>query len=242
MKKTLLEITQSILSDMDSEEVNSISDSTEALQVASVVRDTFENITTNRDVPEHRELLKLTAASDSDFPTHFQYGDRVTNIENVWYETSDGYYKEIPWKDPMDFLVLTDKAQGEDVQTVYDKSGGTKIRIRNSKSPDFYTSFDDTWIVMNSFDNTVDSTLQSSKVRAYGLVYPVFSLTDAYVPDLDDKMFPYLVAESKSVCMSLFKGGPDAKIEQAARRQSFRLQSETRNTCQKVKRPNYGRS
>lgn len=241
MKKTLLEITQSILSDMDSEDVNSISDSSEALQVANVVRDTFYNIVTNREVPEHKELLKLTAASNSEFPTHFRYGDSVTNIETVWYEASDGYYQEIKWKDPLDFLSLTDKSNGEDVQVVTDKNGGTKLRIRNTQNPSFYTSFDDNWIVMNSFDNTVDTTLQSSKVRAYGVVYPTFSVTDGFTPDLDEKMFPYLIAESKSVCMSLFKGGPDIKIEQAARRQSFRLQNEMLNTCQKPKRPNYGR-
>ena len=40
MKTTLLQIVQSILSDMDSEEVNSISDTTEAQQIASVVEDT----------------------------------------------------------------------------------------------------------------------------------------------------------------------------------------------------------
>jgi hypothetical protein len=36
MKRTLLEMVQSILSDMDSEDVNSISDTNEAEQIASV--------------------------------------------------------------------------------------------------------------------------------------------------------------------------------------------------------------
>ena len=44
MRNTLLEMVQSILSDMDSENVNSISDSVEAQQVASVIEDTFFNI------------------------------------------------------------------------------------------------------------------------------------------------------------------------------------------------------
>ena len=41
IKKNLLEIVQNILSDMDSQEVNSISDSIEAMQVAQIVETTF---------------------------------------------------------------------------------------------------------------------------------------------------------------------------------------------------------
>jgi len=37
MKMTLLEMVQNILSDMDSEEINSISDSNEAEQIAKVI-------------------------------------------------------------------------------------------------------------------------------------------------------------------------------------------------------------
>ncbi len=54
MKRTLLEMTQSILSDMDSEAVNSISDTVEAQQIASVVEDTYYNIVAARKIPEHK--------------------------------------------------------------------------------------------------------------------------------------------------------------------------------------------
>ena len=56
MKKTLLELVQSILSDMDSEPVNSISDSIEAEQIASVIEDTYFNFISAREIPEHRQL------------------------------------------------------------------------------------------------------------------------------------------------------------------------------------------
>ena len=50
MKKTLLQIVQNILSDLDSEDVNSISDTVEAMQIARVVENTFYNIVATRDV------------------------------------------------------------------------------------------------------------------------------------------------------------------------------------------------
>jgi len=240
MKKTLLQIVQSILSDMDSEDVNSLSDSIEAQQVASIVEDTYFNIIATRDIPEHYELLKLTAASDSEFPTHFHYPTQCKEIQTLWYEDKNGDYREITWCEPMDFIRKTDQV-GEDYDTVLDKNGGTKLRILNNQDPSFYTSFDDEWVVLNSYDSTVDTTLQSSKVRAYGVVYPTFQRTDSFVPDLDNTMFPYLIAESKSVAMSLLKGQSDPKIEQAARRQQSYVQNDMYKTKRPTKWSNYCR-
>lgn len=237
---TLLQIVQSILNDMDSEAVNSIGDTAEALQVASVVRDTFLNIVTTRDVPEHQELLKVNAASDLDYPTHFEYPEDVRTIVKLWYENSDGVYKEIKWVNPLDFVYLTDNTVSDYV-TVFDKNAGTKLRIANNQDPRFYTSFDNKWIVMNSYDSDVDNTLQESKIRAYGVKTPTFLIEDGHVPDLNDVWQPYLLAESKAVAMDLFKGGASPKIEQAARRQKAYI----RNDREKSKRQNnwsaYGR-
>ena len=61
MKSNLLQIVQSILSDMDSEDVNTISDTVEAQQVASVVEDTYFNIIAARDIPEHNKLIPLVS-------------------------------------------------------------------------------------------------------------------------------------------------------------------------------------
>lgn len=239
-KKTLLEIVQSILSDMDSEDVNSISDSVEAMQVASIVRDTYFNIITTREVPEHKELLKLTALSDTDYPTHMSFPENVRNIEKLWYEDSDGDYQEITYLDPMDFLSKTDH-KTDNYDTVLDKNGSTKIRVGNNEDPRYYTSFDDTYVVFNSYDSAVEDTLQSSKVRAYGTMIPSFSLSDTYTPDIDIDYFPYLIAESKSVAMSLLKGGADPKIDQAARRQKSYIQNDRYKTEKKDNRPRYGR-
>ena len=49
MKYTLLAIVQEILSDMDSDEVNSIDDTVESQQVASIVRSAYMAIMSNRN-------------------------------------------------------------------------------------------------------------------------------------------------------------------------------------------------
>lgn len=222
MKKTLIEIVKDILTAMDSEEVDSIADTVEADQVATLCGVVFYNVITERDLPENEELLKLTAASDSNFPTHFRYPDNVTNITDIWYKDSDGRYQEVCWKNWKTFLQDTD-GLGSDYDTVLDKNGGTDIRIQNNKRPQWYTSFDDDWIVMDSYESDVESTLQASKIRAYGLVRPTFTKTDTWTPDFDEELFPYYVAECTSMCMSLLSGGSDPKIEQSARRQKTHI-------------------
>ena len=125
----------------------------------------------------------------------------------------------------------------------FHKNGTTNLRIRLDKMPDYWTMFDDYYIVMDSLDQTYDSTLQASKVRAMATVTPVFDDTDdSYVPDLDANYFPLLLNESKSVAFSLLKGGSDPKIEQAARRQRTRIQNDVYNVVKSRSLSKYGRT
>ena len=242
MKQNLISIVKSILSDMDSEDVNSIDDSVEALQVASIVKDTFNNLIATREVPETNRLLKLAAASDNQFPTHFQYGEDVKEVQKVWYTNRDGSYYEVHWREPLDFLNLTDSAYNQNVLVSYDKRAGTTLNIRTDADPRYYTSFDQNWIVMDSYDSLRDNSLQESKTRAYGTMYPRFEISDHYVPDLEATMFPYLVAEAKSTAMSLLKGQSDPKVEQNARRQKNYIQNDKFRTKKHPYIVAYGRS
>jgi hypothetical protein len=245
MKTTLLSLVQSILSDMDSEAVNSISDTVEAQQVASVIEDTYYNIISNRDIPELKRIINLTSLSDNTRPTHFKYPANVKQLEEVRYNTAttgNVTYSVIPYIEPLEFLARqgSDESIGSFVQ-VPDVDTSAVFLIFNDRMPSYYTSFDDEHIVFNAYDASIDTILQASKTMAYGTVYPVFSIADNFEPHLDDNMMPYLLAESKSVCFSLFKSGSDPKVEQAARRLKSYVQNDMYRSKQINKRPHYGR-
>lgn len=243
MRRTLLSMTQSILSDMDSEGVNSISDTVEAMQVASVIEDTFYNIIIARDIPEHRQLVKLVSLSDNTRPTHFTYPSNTRKLEEIRYNTSTSsisQYSLVHFVEPDVFLDrMSDSANN--VMSVLDVNSGTKLFIRTDVAPTYYTSFDDDRIVMNSYDASVESSLKTSKTRAFGYIIPTFSQTDDFEPDLDDVMLPYLLAEAKSTCFSLFKSGVDPKVDQAARRLKSYVQNDMYKTKKENQRPKYGR-
>lgn len=242
MKRTLLQIVQNILSDMDSEDVNSISDSVEATQVASVVRDVYFNMVSTRMIPEHKQLTKLTSLSSSARPTHFKIPDSVKIIDSLHYNisTTGGVsFRELKYLEPLLFLTLN--SEGDSSVVVYDVKGNTPILIRNDDMPTYFTSFDDEHIIMDSFDSSYSQTLTEVNTQAYCQKIPDFTVIDDFTPDVDDVLFPYLIAESKSTCFSLFKSGVDQKIEQAARRQKSYVQNDIYRIHQENKRPKYGR-
>src|SRR6056297_1872171 len=110
-KYTLLEMVQKVLSDMDAEPVNSIGDTTESDQIASIIEDTFYVMITNRIIPEHNSLIKLTALSSTSYPTHIRYPTNTNNITGVWYDKSDDdsfEYKTVEWMEPVEFLEMVD--------------------------------------------------------------------------------------------------------------------------------------
>ena len=240
MKTTLLQLVQSILNDMDSESVNNLSDTIEAQQIASVVEDTYYNIIAAREIPEHNKLMTLTAMGDSAKPTHFKYPSNTKHVERVEYNVgtaADKDFKVIPFVDPVVFLDRMD----EDALLVETYEGNLDLFVSTDQPPSYYTSFDDEYIIMDSYDSSVDGSLQASKIRAFGSTYPTFSQTDSFEPDLDNTLMPLLLAESKSACFSLFKGGSDPKVEQAARRLKSYVQNDQYKTKRANAKPSYGR-
>jgi len=243
MKMTLLSIVQKTLNDMDSEDVNSISDTLEAMQIANIVEDVYFSLIAAEEVPSLKELIKLTALSDSAYPTHFKYPTNVKNFEAVYYNVAtDGtvQYREIKFLEPLDFIQLTDN-QSSGFTAVADKNAGTTLFIRNDTMPTYYTTFDETYMVFDSYDSATEATLQESKTRAYGTKYPTFTISDTFVPDLEAPMFPLLLAEVKAQAFSLFKPGVDPKIEQNARRLRAFLQNDKHKTKRGNKLHGYGR-
>ena len=239
---------QNILSDMDSEEVNSITDSNEAEQIAKVVENTYFAMIATRFIPEHSQTLKLTSFSSSARPTHFSFPARVKKIEFLDYNVSKSVggveYERLTYLEPDQFFALSDgrDSLASNVKQVADVEADSTLLIRNDVMPKYYTSFDDENVVLDAYMSTVDSILTSAKTRAYGTKYPTFNVSsDVFTPDIDDVMFPYFLAEAKSTAMSLFKTGTDPKVEQVARRQKVYVQNDKYKVNRGRPHNNYGR-
>lgn len=244
-KMTLLEMVQNILSAMDSDEVNSIGDTVEALQVAEVVRETYDELFSNVNAPSHDTLVQLEPLSDVNRPNYLRLQDAIKEIKWIKYDyrTDDETdYQDIEYLSPESFLQTLINRRGQGSTTEITDFSGAKLYVFNDANPTYWTTFDNEYIVFDSFNSEVESSLQASKSLAWGQVHPAFNLDDDFIPDLDAELFPMFLAEAKSVCFLNFKQSPSPKEEQRVKRQRVRNQNNRwRMNQRKYDGPNYGR-
>lgn len=248
-KYTLLEIVSDILSDMDSDYVDSINDTDEATQVAQIVRTTYQAMMSNRNWPHTARLINITPSADNDRPTHMRIETPFKELISIFYNchrTIDDRidYRQMKYLDPDAFLRFVNQRNSTDADTniIIDPSG-IQLLILNNKAPSYFTSFDDTNIVFDSYDSGVDSSLQSSKTQARAYIIPPFEMQDDFIPDLPDEAFSALIEEAKSKAMFKLKQVQDIKAEQEANRQQRWLSRKSWRVHEKDIYPfNYGRN
>lgn len=83
--QTLLTMVQNILSEMSSDEVNSISDTTESLQVANIVQTKFYDIIARGTFPLDNQLFQLNPSNDSTKPTLMLVPAGIGQIQWIKY-------------------------------------------------------------------------------------------------------------------------------------------------------------
>lgn len=247
MSKTLLAMTQSILSDMSGDDVNSIFDTEEAEQVARIIVSTYEAMMSNTNWRHTRRLTSLTSFSDNTKPTHFDVPETIKEIVSINYDKIKNgetrkQFREVLYQEPDDFLrrLNTRDNTSSFIQTVTDPSGVTLL-ISNNKAPEWYTSFNDVDIVMDSFDSDVESTLQSSKLQVLAYVMPSFTLSDDSVPDLPVDAYAQLVEESTARCQWKNREFQDITAINEAGRQRRWNSRKSWKVGGSTKYPNYGR-
>jgi hypothetical protein len=254
MKRTLLDMTQDILSSLDSDEVNSIGDTTESLQVANIIKNTWWNIVSRAELPEHFDMFGLDASTDIVLPVLMLKPSNVDNIKWIKYydestQSTDGTsfvhdlntditsatpntsnpdlnYKTVDILPITDFLTYVNRYNPyEDNIESYTLNGIT-LRYRNDRQPSYCGVLSDKYVLFDSYDSTVEDTLQQSKVQAYGQIIPEFKLEDNFIPLLDDYQFPLLFNEAKSLAFFELKQMAHQKAEQEAKRQWSSLQKD----------------
>jgi len=248
MKYTLLDIVSDIISDMDSDYISSINDTDEAMQVAQIVKTNYQAMMSNRNWPHTLVALNLTPYANDELPTHTRIEDNVKEVVSVFYDCRKGVsdrldYRQVKYLDPDDFLRHTNARNSTDPNsTVVLDPSGVKLIIITNRAPTYYTSFNDTTMVFDSYDNGIDSTIQANKTQIRAYTIPAFEMRNDFIPDLPDEAFSLLIEESKSKAMFKLKQMQDIKAEQESARQNRWLSRKDWRVHEKDIYPyNYGR-
>jgi hypothetical protein len=255
---TVLQMTQNILSALNSDEVNSIGDSPESLQVATILQNTYYNMVGRTDLPEHEQLFQLTASTNPTLPTlmyvpqgvkridwvkyysqdddpytdYDQYGayqhDLNTDLVNnpSTFESDEMFYVEVRMLPITQFIDMINKFSILESDVESYTFNNMYLRYKNDKRPQFCTILQNYYILFDSYDNSVDDTLQTSKTQCFGLKVPEFLLQDNFTPDIDDPQFQLLINEAKSVAFFELKQQIHQKAEQESKRQWSGIQKD----------------
>jgi len=224
MEMTLLEIVQDILNDLDSDFVNSIDDTVEAQQVAQIVKTSYYEMIGNRNWPHLRKLVQFEASGALSKPNYLRIPNGTKEVSYVVYDCrKDGETsskeREMKYYAPEDFLRKLALRSVSDSTVEVSDFNGVKLKVINNKAPEFYTSFDDKYLVFDSFDSEVDDTLKKSKSSGLAYITPAWVHEDGAYPDLPSDAFSALLEEAKSTAFLALKQTANQKAEQKASRQ-----------------------
>jgi hypothetical protein len=246
-KMTVLEMTQDILSDMNSDEVNTVNATLESAQVAQIIKSTYFNIIEGKEFAHLKELFRLDSGTSAR-PTHMAIPETIIDVDWVKYNTETAaankdLYTKMIYKTPEDFLYILEKRDSTDttnIKVVTDPSN-TLLNINKTKVPQYYTSFDDETIVMDGYIASLETNLQQSKTNCFGKRSVTFTISDSFVPDLPVQMFTYLLAEAKSTAFVILKQMANPKAEQTSVTQKRRMSQEAFKLKNGITYPNFGR-
>jgi hypothetical protein len=208
MRYTLLELVQNVLSSIDGDEVNSITDTVESQQVVKIIQNVYDDVVSRLDLHANKVLFNLDASGDNDKPVLMTKPDNIDVVHWIRYNKIEDGDTNPAWTD-LKFLPVLDfieRCQGFNLdETFVDSMEHTAdgytftMHYMNDRGPSFYTSFNDNTILFDAYDSDVDDTLQTSKTLCYGTQETPWSDTDAFELDLQPEHFALIVNEAKSL-------------------------------------------
>ena len=249
MKLSVLDMVQDILSDMDSDEVNSISDTVEAMQVAQILKTTYFNMCSNRKWGDQKRLTTLDHSGDISKPTHLKLPENTKELIFLSYnckkdQTSGPIdeYRKLEYRYPDEFLrIVNTRPRNNSAYEEVTDFGGVKLFIKNNEHPTYWTSFDDKYLICDSYYADLDTTLQASKTQAYLVQMPTWEMKDDFVPHFPVEAFAALLAEAKSTAFLVLKQMANEKAESTSRRQQAWLSRKNSTAKTGVRYQTYGR-
>lgn len=245
--RTVLEFVQDILSYMEADIVNDISETEESEMVLTVLENTFYDIVDEFQFPHKHLNFQLNPSGTTDKPTHMTLSGGISKVEQVLYNKLDSAsdptnYESVTHMTPKQFMNLINQRNSSDsnVDKISDDSGVTFLII-NDANPTYWTSFDDETLVFDSYDSNLDSWLQASKTWCTGWKRPTFTSSNSHKPDLPEHMEQYFFNEACSIAYVNYKQASNPKVEQRAQRQRRSTLNTWRRAGNQIKVPHYGR-
>ena len=233
MKYNLLKMTQLILSAMDSDEINDISDTAESLQVVDIIETVYNENSSELLYPEHKDFFEL-AATDATTPTILT---RPTNvIDMTWFKynhqltaDADDNWVTVNYVDPDTFMermntLAVAETYNEAMTFTNSESETFVYRVCNTRMPSYYMLIDDHYIICDSYVTAEETNLQKTNTWCYGRLSETFTRSNTFSPNIDEYNYAQFFNECKSQCFADLKQTVNIKSEKKSRDGKIRTQ------------------
>lgn len=248
MALTLLEAVRTYLNAVDGFMVDSIAETDEACRAARIARDTYLRLFSDIDnFKPHGKVIPLESLADLSRPTHLYIPEKVQRIQEslIEYNRDDDRtsYYQLTYIQPREFLQLLRGRSGEDVgAVVVTEDTGAEYVVYNNRQPQFWTSFDDQTIVLDSWDVEESTTVVASRCRLYATVVPSFTLEDDYLVQVPAHLEQMYLDNFVDEAALIMRSEPLPRVAQRARASRIKLQQDHRRSgSQGSSKPKYGR-
>ena len=181
MRLTKLKLVQDTLSLLDLDEVTVLGETQESEQVGYIVDQIYDDLNGDYPWPHLREVGTLNITSVAN---EFQITDGVLTLNDIWYNGN-----KLTYKFPTDMLELL-------IDRDITLSNVDAVGAYNDQDPVYWSSYDDTVIILDGYDGNLVSAL--SKTDQYRMPIQMIQATD--YPDLPERfhqtLFQGVVADA----------------------------------------------
>jgi hypothetical protein len=173
--------------------------------------------------------------SDLNNPTSLRLPDNVSNISSMRYDitelaTDRVEYRSLIWLSPEEFLekCYNNDSLSDNVTRVLYK--GKPLFVINDKMPLYYTSFDNKTIMLDSWDSSVEDTVNGSKTLCYGESEPSWLQEDTFVIPVQSSVYPLYLSMLSAACAMYLNSTISQEDERRQARGISRMRREQNRT------------
>ena len=208
MSMNLQEMTERVAEFVNADKVDSINDTDESYKIATIIKETYEEMVLSKEIQTALELFKLQSASSETAKTCLLIPEEALTLDIVKYTNKDGKIYSPQYMEPMEFIdwTLWLDTTLPVVETVTDKESGAVYNIRTDKDPSYYTIISGKYLIFDSYNSDFENTLQGRHCICYGHTLPAFEMKDEFVPDLQEQQFPILLSRAKTAADMELRG------------------------------------
>lgn len=205
MSRTLLYTVQRVLEKLNLDPVNSINDTEDALLISREAESTFYDMMTRGEWEEKADLIEVNSVSDLNNPTALELGAEVRNIKSLRYDVTtvdddNKLLRKIQWLEPEEFLEKSYRLNTSETNVTEVQYNDIPLLIRNDEMPNYYTSFDNKTLILNSYDAVTEDTLIGTKSVCYGVTIPNWVESNTFVIPVQDNLYPLYLSMLASAC------------------------------------------